>query len=285
MTADLPPPTPQSPTAAGVEAVSVLADDLRRGLYGFVRRAHRPVTREEAAGDAGISAKLAAFHLDKLVAAGLLRARYDSPGGVRKVGRKPKVYEPADTHIRISIPERRPDVLAEILVDAVLTEEPGESARSAALRTARRRGEELGAAERARTRPGRLGPERSLTLTEPVLEQHGFEPHRRASTELELLNCPFHPLAARSPELVCGINHAFLGGFLTGLEAAGIDAVLAPRPGRCCVELRAASGRTAQSPAADGTGKCAKEPGASSGDVPGTTPWPGSRDTTRGGGP
>lgn len=88
----------------GVEAVAVLADEVRRRLFGFIRRARRPVTREEAAADAGISAKLAAFHLDKLVAAGLLRARYESPAGVRKVGRKPKVYEPAQALIRVSIP-------------------------------------------------------------------------------------------------------------------------------------------------------------------------------------
>ncbi|MEU9015348.1 transcriptional regulator [Streptomyces sp. NPDC048479] len=272
MTSDLTPASPQPSAAASVEAVSVLADDLRRTMYDFIRRAHRPVTREEAAGDAGISVKLAAFHLDKLVAAGLLRSRYDSPGGIRRVGRKPKVYEPAAMDIRINIPERRADVLAEILVDAVLSEEPGEDARSAALRTARHRGEELGAAERARSRPGRLGPERSLTLSEAMLEQHGFEPHREAPTELRLLNCPFHPLAARSPELVCGINHAFLDGFLTGLEATGIDAVLAPRPGRCCVELRAASGgHNAPDPAADGPGICTKEHGTSPADL-GTTP-------------
>ncbi|GAA2432204.1 transcriptional regulator [Streptomyces macrosporus] len=255
---------------AGVEAVSVLADELRRRMYAFIRRAHRPVTREEVAGDAGISTKLAAFHLDKLVAAGLLRSRYDRPGGIRRVGRRPKVYEPTDTDILISIPERRPDVLAEILIDAVVDHEPGEDPRSAALRTARHRGEELGAATRARNRPGRLGPERSLTLTESVLEQHGFEPDRQAPTELRLLNCPFHPLAARSPELVCGINHAFLDGFLTGLQAAGIDAVLAPSPGRCCVELRAASGdRGAPGPTA---GTCAKETCVPPGDDTGGAP-------------
>lgn len=262
MTPDLTPGSPQRPTAAGVEAVSVLADELRRGLYAYIRGAHRPVTREEAAADAGISAKLAAFHLDKLVTAGLLRSRYESPAGIHRVGRKPKVYEPSDLDIRISIPERRPDVLAEILIDAVLTEEPAEDAHTSALRTARRRGEELGAAERARTRPGRLGPERSVSLSEAVLEQYGFEPQRRAPTELRLLNCPFHPLAARSPELVCGINHAFLGGFLTGLGTTGIDAVLAPRPGRCCVELRAtAAGHGPADDTADDTCVCAREPG------------------------
>ncbi|MFJ3102210.1 helix-turn-helix transcriptional regulator [Streptomyces sp. NPDC086835] len=260
MTSGLTPSSPHPRAAAGVEAVSVLADDVRRTLYNFTRRAHRPVTREEAASDAGISAKLAAFHLDKLVAAGLLHSRYDSPGGVRRVGRKPKVYEPAETDIRISIPERRPDVLAEILVDAVLEQEQGEDARSAALRTARRRGEELGAVTRSDSRPGRLGPERSVSLTASVLEEFGFEPDRQAPDELRLLNCPFHPLAARSPQLVCGINHAFLGGFLTGLQAGGIDAVLAPHPGRCCVELRAAADGPGASGSADGT--CAKETGA-----------------------
>ncbi|MBY8878735.1 helix-turn-helix transcriptional regulator [Actinacidiphila acidipaludis] len=222
-----------------VEAVAVLADPVRRGLYGFVRRARRPVTREEAAADAGISAKLAAFHLDKLVAAGLLRSGYGTPGGTPRVGRRPKVYERAGTHFRISIPERRPDVLAEILVDAVAGQEQGEDARAAALRTARLRGEEIGAAVRAGGGAGRLGPERSVTLTQSVLERYGFEPDRPAPTELRLLNCPFHPLAARSPELVCGINRAFMCGLLTGLRTAGVRAVLAPHPGRCCVEVRA----------------------------------------------
>ncbi|MDK1347717.1 transcriptional regulator [Streptomyces sp. 378] len=269
MTTDSTSASPQVPAASGVETVSVLADEVRRRLYGFIRRAHRPVTREEAAADAGISAKLAAFHLDKLVAAGLLSSHYDNPGGVRRVGRKPKLYEPADTDIRISIPERRPDVLAEILIDAVLDQQQGEDAQLAALRTARHRGEELGAATRASTRPGRLGPERSLTLSESVLEEYGFEPDRQAPTEVRLMNCPFRPLAARSPELVCGINHAFLGGFLTGLQTAGIDAVLAPHPGRCCVELRAAaSSANVPGPA---TGACAKEVCARSAEDPGGT--------------
>ncbi|MGW6781688.1 helix-turn-helix transcriptional regulator [Streptomyces sp. NPDC054987] len=252
-----------------MEAVSVLGDTVRRRLYGFIRRAHRPVTREEAAAKAGISAKLAAFHLDKLVAAGLLTSRYDHPGGIRRVGRKPKVYESADTDIRISIPERRPEVLAEILIDAVLDREQGEDAQDAALRTARHRGEVLGSATRTSSRPGRLGPERSLTLSESVLEEYGFEPDRQAPTEVRLLNCPFQSLAARSPELVCPINHAFLDGFLTGLQASGIDAVLAPHPGRCCVELRAAgSGPSVPGPA---DGACVKEVCARSAGEPGGT--------------
>jgi len=218
----------------------VLEDDLRRGMYAFIRTARRPVSREEAAGSVGISRKLAAFHLDKLVDAGLLRARYAPVGGIRKVGRAPKVYEPTDVDIAVSIPQRQHDLLADILLDAVLTEGPRESGRQAAMRTAERHGEELGAIERAQARPGRLGTERALTLTEGVLTTHGFEPHRRTPTCVRLRNCPFHPLAARAPDLVCGINHAFLTGLLTGLRASTVRAVLAPTPGECCVELRSA---------------------------------------------
>ncbi|ETK36404.1 helix-turn-helix transcriptional regulator [Microbispora sp. ATCC PTA-5024] len=225
-------------TDPAISAVAALDDSLRRGMYVYIRRARRPVTRDEAAAAVGISRKLAAFHLDKLVDAGLLRAGYEAVGGVRKVGRTPKVYEPTEADIRVTIPERRHEVLAGILMDAVLTEGEGENAREAAVRVAARRGEELGAAERAQARPGRLGAERALTLIEGVLTRYGFEPARESPTCVRLCNCPFHPLAARAPDLVCGVNQAFLAGMLTGLEADRVRAVLAPRPGECCVELR-----------------------------------------------
>ncbi|MFF4289687.1 helix-turn-helix transcriptional regulator [Streptomyces sp. NPDC001633] len=233
-----PDATPQRrPDDAAIESVSVLNEDSRRQMFAFIRRQGRPVTRDEAAASVGISRKLAAFHLDKLVDAGLLRARYASPGGIRKVGRQPKVYEPTDSEIRVSIPDRRHELLADLLLEAVLSEGEGETATHAALRTAGRRGRELGEAEREQTRPGRLGTERGLNVCERMLDQHGFEPFRETSTQLRLRNCPFHPLAARAPELVCGMNHAFIAGYLEGLKVSGVAAVLAPRPGECCVQL------------------------------------------------
>jgi predicted ArsR family transcriptional regulator len=226
-----------------IRAVAALADDLRHGMYSYVRRARRPVTRDEAAGAVGISRKLAAFHLDKLVDAGLLRARYEPRSGVRKVGRTPKVYEPTDSDIRVSIPDRRYEVLAELLVDAVLATAEDQDVRDVVLRVARTRGEQLGASERAERRPGRLGAERALTLAEGVLARQGFEPTRESPACVRLRNCPFHPLAAGAPELVCALNHAYLTGMLSGLEARGVGAVLAPQPGECCVELRSTGAR------------------------------------------
>ncbi|MCB5907698.1 helix-turn-helix transcriptional regulator [Streptomyces pinistramenti] len=222
---------------AAIESVSVLGEDSRRQMFAFIRRQGRPVTRDEAAASVGISRKLAAFHLDKLVDAGLLRARYESPGEIRKAGRRPKVYEPTDGHIHVSIPDRRHELLADLLLEAVLTEDDGESATHAAVRTADRRGRELGERERERTRPGRLGAERGLSVCERMLGRHGFEPVRETPTQLRLRNCPFQPLAAKAPELVCHMNRAFIAGYLQGLEVSGVEAVLAPRPGECCVRL------------------------------------------------
>ena len=78
------------PRDASLATLAVLSEEMRWRLYAFVRTAHRPVSREEAATSTGISRKLAAFHLDKLVGAGLLRARYDAPLKPRRAGRTPK---------------------------------------------------------------------------------------------------------------------------------------------------------------------------------------------------
>lgn len=224
----------------GLAAAAVLADDLRRRMYAFIRRADGPVTRDQVAAEIGISRKLAAFHLDKLAAAGLLQTSFGRPGGLRRAGRSPKRYQPAEVDVQVSIPPREHTLLAGILVSAVLTA-PGGAAQ-AVVQAAGQRGRELGQAERAASRPGRLGAERALTLASGFLDASGFEPVRTAPAMVRLRNCPFHPFADQARDLVCGINHAFLSGFLDGLGAASVTAVLNPGPGHCCVELRAASG-------------------------------------------
>ncbi|MFC0113015.1 helix-turn-helix transcriptional regulator [Kibdelosporangium aridum] len=214
-----------------IKAVAALDDDLRWRMYTFIRAERRPVTRDEAAASVGISRKLAAFHLDKLVDAGLLKASYQAAG---KVGRAPKVYEPTDVDIRVAIPQRQHDVLAEILLDAVVAKDVSDEA----VKAAAQRGENLGTNERDKAKLGRLGAERALTVAEGVLTRYGFEPAREGPTCLRLRNCPFHPLAAKAPDLVCAINQAFLNGLLDGLEAPSVRAVLEPAPGECCVRLR-----------------------------------------------
>jgi predicted ArsR family transcriptional regulator len=91
--------------------------------------------------------------------------------------------------------------------------------------------------------PGRLGPERALTAAGEVLERHGYEPERWRQHTLRLRNCPFHTLARRAPEVVCAINQALLDGLLRDLGDQRVQAVLAPRPDACCVELHAPATR------------------------------------------
>ncbi|HMG29903.1 MAG TPA: hypothetical protein VK585_07270 [Jiangellaceae bacterium] len=224
-----------------VAAVAALAEDSRRIMYDYIRRQAHPVTRDEAAAQAGISRKLAAFHLEKLVEAGLLHAEQQAPptGARRGPGRVPKVYRPTDTELSVSIPERRLDLLGEVLVDALAAEAATGTAREAALLGARRRGIELGTAERTERRLNRTGAERAMHLACGVLERIGYEPYSDDDRSVRMRNCPFHPLAARQRDLVCGMNRELIDGLLRGLGNSTVDAALAPRPGECCVELRA----------------------------------------------
>jgi len=205
-------------------AVTTLADPSRRALYDYVRRQDHPVGRDEAATATAMSRGLAAFHLDKLVDAGLLAARYAAPAGVpRGRGRAPKVYEATGDGLAVTIPERRYELIADILAEAVAGGE--EPAAAAAARLSYRRGRDLSAA---------LPPGQDMV---GALTDLGFEP-RRDPAAVTLHNCPFHALAARHTSLVCGLNHAFVSGLVDGLGATDSAPVLAPQPGRCCVELR-----------------------------------------------
>jgi predicted ArsR family transcriptional regulator len=201
-------------------AVSTLADASRRVLYDYVRRQDHPVAREEAAEATGMSRNLAAFHLDKLVDAGLLAARYEAPPGQpRGRGRAPKVYEPIGDGLSVTIPERRYELIADILAEAVDTAtEPAE--------VAHRAGVDLGA---------RLRPAPDVV---ELLTGLGFEPGPLPGSGVRLQNCPFHALAARHTALVCGLNHAFITGLLAGLDIRTHQAQLVPTPNACCVQLQ-----------------------------------------------
>jgi predicted ArsR family transcriptional regulator len=204
--------------------VTALVDPSRRVLYTYVRRAGHPVTRDEAADATRISRSLAAFHLDKLVDAGVLHARYQAPPDrPRGRGRSPKVYEFTGDTVTVTIPERRYQLIAEILAAAV-DREPAD-AKHAATRRAHEHGQNLGTA---------LAD--NGTGLNAALQHLGYEPDESIGTVL-LHNCPFHALAARHTALVCGLNRAFLAGLLEGLATTDRQALLSPGPGRCCVAL------------------------------------------------
>ena len=199
-------------------------DPVRRALFEHVRRERRPVTREDAAEAAGISRGLAAFHLDKLVDAGLLRARYEAPPEQQRGrGRTPKVYEPTDTGVALVVPPRQYELVASILAAAM---DSGADVASLAYEQGREHG-----ASRSRVRTG----DKVLAM----LDELGFEPRVDESGDIVLGNCPFHSLAVRHPELICGLNQSYISGLLAGVGADYLHARLEARPNDCCVQIAA----------------------------------------------
>ena len=88
-----------------LESLSVLGDPTRRALYQHVLTSRVEVSRDEAASAAGISRKLAAFHLEKLLESGLLEASYrrlsgrSGPGA----GRPAKLYRQSSAGLLVTL--------------------------------------------------------------------------------------------------------------------------------------------------------------------------------------
>lgn len=223
----------------GAGAIAILEDDLRSRMYLFIRGRGKPVSRDEAAEHVGISRKLAAFHLDRLVERGLLTAHYARlPGRTGPgAGRSSKMYEPSDLEVDVSLPERRYDIVGEIMV-AALDQDSDEPPRDVAKRIAFQKGQAVGDDIRQRSRLRPPGSERALSIAEQSLSDYGFEPYRDDPGGISLRNCPFHRLAQQAPDLVCGLNREFIDGLLRGLGNESVEAALLPTPGQCCVRLR-----------------------------------------------
>lgn len=220
-----------------LSAIGSLHDPVRRSLYLYVVSQPDYVSREEAAAAVGIQRQLGAFHLDKLVEAGLLETTYRRLSGRTGpgAGRPAKLYRRSSSEHVVSLPPRKYDLAAELLAGAV--EEAGDrSAREALSEVARRFGRRLG--EEVRSRLGsRASRERRLTALGETLDRYGYEP-RREDGSVRLSNCPFHALSETHKDLVCGMNLNLVEGAVEGMGAGDLDACMDPRPGECCVTVR-----------------------------------------------
>jgi predicted ArsR family transcriptional regulator len=215
---------------AQVAAVAALAEPTRRRLYDHVVRSPEPVSRDDVAGATGVPRPTTAFHLDRLVADGLLDVHFERRTGRTGpgAGRPAKLYRRAECSVSVALPERHYDLAGELLAAAVVeAEQTGERPAGVLDRRAFRRGQELASG-------AGVGEEAVLG----VLEEHGFEP-RTTDDGIALANCPFHTLAQQHTALVCGMNLRLLEGVLDGVPDAGLAASLHPEHGMCCVRLAA----------------------------------------------
>jgi predicted ArsR family transcriptional regulator len=214
-------------------AIGLLLEPVRRALYDFVRASGREVSRNEAAEAAGVQRNLAAFHLDKLVEAGLLEATFRRLGERRGpgAGRPAKLYRRVPGELVVSVPARDYQVLAHLLAETVERAGADLELYEAARRAGEVAGREVAAGEVAG----------HVEEVQQVLAARGYEPYMDGEV-LRLRNCPFGSVMRAFPSLVCGMNLAMIEGLLSGMGstcAAGME----PVPGRCCVMVgeRAAS--------------------------------------------
>ena len=221
-----------------VGAVALLDEPKRRQLYELVVGREEPVGRDEAASALSISRELAAFHLDRLVVAGLLETDYrrlgtrTGPGA----GRPAKLYRRADREIALSFPPRGYARVAEDFAEA-LDRVEGKVGADAAADVARARGQADGLEARrsAGRRPSRSRLRAALL---ELLRNDGYEPEIQVrSGKFCLRNCPYHAIAASHRDLTCGTNLAWAEGVVDGLADAKLQAELAPAPGYCCVRF------------------------------------------------
>ncbi|SNR82431.1 helix-turn-helix transcriptional regulator [Actinomadura mexicana] len=205
-----------------IDAIALLQDPVRRRLYEFVAAQGREVGRGEAAEAAGVARTLAAFHLDKLVDAGLLEAGSrrltgrSGPGA----GRPAKVYRRSAAERDVSLPARDYRTAAVLLAEAAETAGLDMELQDAA----RRRGRALRGKSSAFDGLDRLAGVLADRGYEPVMDDDG--------AVLRMRNCPFHAVAEQFPPLVCGMNLALLEGLVEGSQ---VRVRMDPRPGWCCV--------------------------------------------------
>ena len=204
---------------AELARLATLGDPTRRAIYLYLVSSGEAVGRDEAARAVGVTRQLAAFHLERLLESGLVVATHRRLSGRTGpgAGRPAKLYKPAGD-IAVTVPERRFELLADVLGDA-------QPDLDAVRRAARERGLLIG--QGARGRAGILAR----------LRDHGFEPETKAGA-VWLRNCPFDNLSRPDPRLVCELNFALVTGMCDAAAATPFEPELDPAPGRCCVVLR-----------------------------------------------
>jgi predicted ArsR family transcriptional regulator len=223
-----------------IAGVASLAEPQRRALYRFIVDRGDAVSKDEAAAAIGVARTVAGFHLDRLVADGLLTSEYrrltgrQGPGA----GRPAKLYRRAAGELSVSLPARQYDLAARLLATAIDEATSTNTSVAVALtRAATDRGRELG--ERVHDLVGQQPSRRMLAdAAVAVLDEEGYEP-RLDGGDIVLANCPFHALVEEQRDLVCGMNHDLLHGMAMTVGDDVLAARLEPSEGYCCVRLDA----------------------------------------------
>ena len=233
--------------AVGPAPVDLLASPVRRALVDTLATSaeldpdHPGMMAAEVAAAHGLHVTTARFHLDQLVAAGILRTHFERPA---RAGRPRKLYAVAAGTMD---PSSASDAdaykaLAELLTSTFAR------ASSAAI-TPADAGREWA---RLHVHPDDSGPARSpgqwlskLGQMIDVLRGWGYTPQVSTSEDgrevsVALVGCPFLDLARENPAVVCGIHRGLIAGTMAQLGEDSTEVSLEPfvEPNRCLAHVR-----------------------------------------------
>ena len=210
---------PESEKRALAMFGEAFGDPTRRELYRIIVEAAEPPSAGEAGELAGVHRTVARAHLEHLVELRLVSV------GVRRTpkgGRPAKVYQPAAEAVSATLPPRRHEVLAALLVQA-LGRLAGDEAQ--AVRVASTIGWEYGRAaalqflssgEGRAARPG--GGERlSAAAAQLWLCEQGYGATVSGDGAVSICvrNCVWRELAAADPSVVCQLDQGMLRGLFS----------------------------------------------------------------------
>ncbi|GAB4078057.1 helix-turn-helix transcriptional regulator [Nostocoides australiense] len=224
-------------------AAALLSSPVRRQIVDAIagaQAARVPGTGAPALGAEGLSAAQVAkavdlhvttarFHLDQLVAAGVLVASFHKHPGA---GRPRKVYAVTRRPVSAENPEVPTGLLMEVLAgtlsagrDEGRVVEPDEAGRRWALENVP--AHDASPAHSAGEFVGKVG---SLI---DVLQHWGYEPElstrdQGRSVQIDLPHCPFRGLARRHTDVVCGIHRGLIAGTMDRLGEPNTTVTLLP---------------------------------------------------------
>jgi predicted ArsR family transcriptional regulator len=206
----------------------------RARVLDLLRAAGSPLGVQEVAGQAGMHANTARFHLDALVEAGLaVRA----PQARSRPGRPSMAYQAIDGGGTTGPRSYR--LLAEMLTSMIagVMPEPGKAAAEAG----REWGRYLTEQPAPYQRPDAGEAVERLTAT---LEEIGFAPEVVADGtqyQVRLRQCPFREVAQNHQDVVCSLHFGLMQGALARMRAPVTADRLQPfaEPGLCIAYLTA----------------------------------------------
>jgi predicted ArsR family transcriptional regulator len=207
---------------------SALGDRSRARVYAALRDAAEPLDSAGIAARVGLHQNTVRWHLDHLLAAGLVAAERQPAA---RPGRPRVVYEA----LQEAVPAAARDdhrLLASALAGA-LAQLPDGAARAVAA------GEEWGRFLIERPEPGMRTPTAvAVAALTAILDDQGFEPSAEG-VRLRMCHCPFRELAEKHPDVVCGMHRGLVAGALSELRADVAVGALVPfaEPAACTLEL------------------------------------------------